>query len=928
MTDALSVGEESNVVLIGCHTFTELTELPAVADNLSGLKDALLDPKVWGVPEDRIHVLAQPTNGDDVIDVVLNAASHASDTLVVYYAGHGLIDPSTGELYLALADSRMRDILVQRALRFEELRRVILTSGAQKKAVLIDCCYSGRALPETMGAGIVSPLDNAMIEGTCVTTATSATAQALAPAGEKFTAFTGALIRTLTQGVPGAGALLDMERLYHAVNAQLLSQCRPLPQQMNRNTAGRICIARNRAHRASAPSPPPREQPRPPRRPQVSTGVEPSQVRIFSTTGQITGSGVLVAPDALCTCAHVVTNALGLPVDAHTVPDRPVQLDFPLLPDRPTAVARVESWRPDDDVALLRLDHTVEGSMPAPLVDGPNVWGDTFRALGFPQHFDGGVWVSGKLRGHTGSGWLQAETSSNSHRVREGFSGSPVWDDALGGVVGMLVAADRTEGTAFVLRSADLVDLDTWVQPHPFPGLAPFTEDDATVFHGRDADADRVREAVRRQPLTLVTGPSGCGKTSLVRAGVLAGLRAEGVCVAAWSPSVGRAPLHGLALELTHSLEPELEESEQRARAEELARELESDSRARDALRARLEGCDTHPRLVLFIDGLEHYAAAQPAEAKQLFTLLLSMSVPEAVTGLRIVATARLDALDLLTSPDTEHRVRHAVQPLGPLTTEALMQAITAPLKTVPGVEFEPGLPERIIADVGDEPGRTALVAYVLAELWKWRSASMVLHTAYDALNAAPGALVALADAQLGHLDDGQSALARRLFLQLAQPGDGDTFVRRTVRAGDVTPEVMEVARTLAFGRLVVVSHTRDRSGVVTTVDLAHEALIRLCPPVRQWLVESREFRRWQEALRAEINRWESRDRASDSLLRGGGLAAADSYVDTNRELTTAKERDFITLSRRAQRRLRHVLAVAGAATVVSVVAAFLSQIL
>ncbi|MER7930730.1 hypothetical protein ABTY96_47820 [Streptomyces sp. NPDC096057] len=65
----------------------------------------------------------------------------------------------------------------------------------------------------------------------------------------------------------------------------------------------------------------------------------------------------------------------------------------------------------------------------------------------------------------------------------------------------------------------------------PYPGLAPFTVDRADVFAGRTAMTERLVEAAAvggPGPLILV-GASGSGKTSLLNAGLLAGLRTDGL---------------------------------------------------------------------------------------------------------------------------------------------------------------------------------------------------------------------------------------------------------------------------------------------------------------------------------------------------------------------------------------------------------------
>ncbi|MEW2373864.1 hypothetical protein AB0940_31565 [Streptomyces sp. NPDC006656] len=85
----------------------------------------------------------------------------------------------------------------------------------------------------------------------------------------------------------------------------------------------------------------------------------------------------------------------------------------------------------------------------------------------------------------------------------------------------MTVAAHQGDRTAYLLPSAELVDGRTLRPRCPFQGLAPFSEDGAEFFHGRDDDTRRIFGAVLRRPVTLAVGPSGCGKSSLVRAGVL-----------------------------------------------------------------------------------------------------------------------------------------------------------------------------------------------------------------------------------------------------------------------------------------------------------------------------------------------------------------------------------------------------------------------
>ncbi|AZS70965.1 hypothetical protein DDE74_08435 [Streptomyces lydicus] len=253
MAGALSDPSRSRAVLIGTHAYTELDDIPAVANNVGRLRELCGDPAVWGLAGERCTVLRQASR-ETILKAVEDATAGASDTVVVYYAGHGLVDPHSGELHLALPWSHSGPSYT--ALRYEELRSVLLhPSGgrptARRKVVILDCCWSGLALDGLMRGPDVAPA--VAVEGACVLTATAATRQALAPPGETYTAFTGELIRLVEAGVPGRSDLLSMSALFEELTAALTAKSRPLPQQSTRQTAGEICLFRNRAGATAAP---------------------------------------------------------------------------------------------------------------------------------------------------------------------------------------------------------------------------------------------------------------------------------------------------------------------------------------------------------------------------------------------------------------------------------------------------------------------------------------------------------------------------------------------------------------------------------------------------------------------------------------------------------------------------------------------------
>lgn len=239
----LPVPERSRALFIGVDTFEHLEDLPAVGRNLSTLVN-LFAEEVWGLGAEHSVQLLNPSSLREVDEAVFRTAEAASDTLLVYYAGHGLLDRK-GQLYLAMPGSDER-FVHSTALPYDWVRMGLAASSAQRCIVILDCCFSARAMglqssPSTM-------IELAEAEGTYVIAAAAENAVALAPPGEAYTAFTGALVSVLSDGVADASKLLDLNTVFTALKAILKRQGRPDPQSLERNQVGRLAFAKNPAY--------------------------------------------------------------------------------------------------------------------------------------------------------------------------------------------------------------------------------------------------------------------------------------------------------------------------------------------------------------------------------------------------------------------------------------------------------------------------------------------------------------------------------------------------------------------------------------------------------------------------------------------------------------------------------------------------------
>ncbi|QMU67205.1 caspase family protein [Streptacidiphilus sp. P02-A3a] len=239
----------SRAVLIGVSGYENLPGLPGVANNLEALSAVLTSPSGWSLADQHCTVIREPATQTDVLDAVHLAADQAEDALLVYFAGHGLIGPD-GRLYLGLPG--VRNGRTDTGIQYELLRRHFLDGCAQRRLIILDCCYSGRALGAMSAPGTPAVLEEAEVEGTFVLTAAAENVTALALPGETFTAMTGELLDILRHGIAGGPRWLDLEAVYQQLRRAMRAKDRPEPQRRNRNTAGQLFIGANAAYRPAA----------------------------------------------------------------------------------------------------------------------------------------------------------------------------------------------------------------------------------------------------------------------------------------------------------------------------------------------------------------------------------------------------------------------------------------------------------------------------------------------------------------------------------------------------------------------------------------------------------------------------------------------------------------------------------------------------
>ncbi|MFI6373830.1 substrate-binding domain-containing protein [Streptomyces sp. NPDC050546] len=119
-------------------------QLPAVRHNRKTLQHALNRSGVFGAGE--VRVLASPSE-EDFRGELRGAVREAEGLLLLYFAGHAVVNTSGGELHLQMRTAQVVAGELPGAVSFAQVLGEICVaeSRAEKVLVILDCCYAGHA---------------------------------------------------------------------------------------------------------------------------------------------------------------------------------------------------------------------------------------------------------------------------------------------------------------------------------------------------------------------------------------------------------------------------------------------------------------------------------------------------------------------------------------------------------------------------------------------------------------------------------------------------------------------------------------------------------------------------------------------------------------------------------------------------------------
>jgi eukaryotic-like serine/threonine-protein kinase len=466
-----------------------------------------------------------------------------------------------------------------------------------------------------------------------------------------------------------------------------------------------------------------------------------------------------------------------------------------------------------------------------------------------------------------------------------------------------------------------------WADRSPFRGLHAFDEAHAQVFFGRDEAIGRLLKSVDAQieaglALQLVLGPSGSGKSSLVRAGLFPALAPalRGDAPALLSTTTFDLAEQGeqsLFLALAGAM-LDLQDGEAGVfhgdSAASLAKRLQQDREGvlRQMAAAAAAGQGAHGRLRfgLFIDHFEAlFAPGRCTDAER-----------EALLG-TIEALARSGAALLVIGCRNDfypHIARHPLlmdgKPngahfdLAPPTFAEIAQIIRLPVAAA-GLSFgtdpqtQARLDDVLCESAAASPDALPLLQYCLQELYALRSDDGELgFDAFRQLGGVEGAIAQRAEQVVARFGAAQkAALERVMSLVVVIAANEETVTSRRAPWSALRDEAeRQVVDALVESRLFV----SELLGEVPGFGIAHEAILRRWPRMREWIEVHKSALLEHARLANQTARWMREGRSAELLLpRGKQLEAARALQESGQFALTEDQAQLIRLSLRRARR-------------------------
>jgi DNA-binding winged helix-turn-helix (wHTH) protein len=388
---------------------------------------------------------------------------------------------------------------------------------------------------------------------------------------------------------------------------------------------------------------------------------------------------------------------------------------------------------------------------------------------------------------------------------------------------GILQTAEASRARAVTGAAATRAAAVDAIPPRPYKFLDCYTEDDASLFFGREREIELIHSQILAHRTFILHGRSGVGKSSLLRAGLLPRLQSEGHSVFVIRSFA--EPLQEICGALAQVLtcgEPESPQTD--------VVEL-----------ARAAAAGIPERLTVFLlDQFEEFFLQAAEDARTRFIDATSRLVAASDVRVRLVFAIREDMLSEMSSLKSAVReIFYHEYRLDRLGREQARRAITEPARIV-GCQYQPELVERLLSDLGDEKGfdppQLQIVCDSLYDA-RGRDGELTVEQ-YEQLGTAARILTGYLERVMRRFKIEDLRVTRAILTALISES-GERLVQREpeVTARVVARLNVEPQRAWYLGEELVASRIvrRRSSQGATWIELAHDFLKS---EVSRWLTE------------------------------------------------------------------------------------------
>jgi DNA-binding winged helix-turn-helix (wHTH) protein len=370
------------------------------------------------------------------------------------------------------------------------------------------------------------------------------------------------------------------------------------------------------------------------------------------------------------------------------------------------------------------------------------------------------------------------------------------------------IAAPVSAGAASAGSSAAAAPIG-----RPYKFLDYYTEQDANLFFGREQEVDVICSQILAHRSFILHGRSGVGKSSILRAGLMPKLKAQGHLIFVVRSFTD--PVHQMVNSLSEAFNVQA-----RAGSEPTLDELIG--------RAEEGRC-----VIFFLDQFEEFFLLLTEEARRKF-LSVARELAAGVLPVRLVFALREDLLAEMSQLKTAiPEIFHHEYRLKRLNREQAEIAITGPARAV-GCDYEARLVTRLLEDIGDVGGVDPPQLQIVCDnLYDSRDDKCTFTLeAYERLGGAPQILAGYLERVLRRFNSDDLQTTKRILTALISEG-GQRLVRKAaelhMRLGSRDIGTDRLIEELVSARVL----RRRRQDGTAWIELAHDFLT---PEVSRWL--------------------------------------------------------------------------------------------